>query len=187
MKKIFGSICAIILAVTFAAFFQQETYAEEVQVNFKITNHKAEITARNDAAGKDLKPGDTIPDTVVSYKNAVRATYSILKDGTAIKSDSYDLDLANEFKTLLIDLSDVESEVGDYTIKVAGYNVDGDITNADDINFSVKIVVPEVPDTGGISGMISEITSSSILPAVMICAGLSLIAMAFKFKKGARK
>ena len=187
MKKIIGSICAIIIACTFAVFFQQNTYADEVRVNFAITNHKAEITAKNDAAGKELEPGATIPDTIVSYKNAVRAKYSVFRDGSVIKTDSYDLDLANEFKTLTIDLSDIESKVGDYTIKVTGYNVDDEATAAEDINFSVKIPVPEVPDTGGVSGLVSEITKSNIMPAVMICAGLSIIVMAFKLRKGVRK
>lgn len=176
------------LAFFGSVFIMQNTYADDVQVNFNIQNHQSEITAENAANNTELELGATIPITTVTYKNTVRVAYSLLKDDTIVKSDSATVELVNESRTISINLSDVELEVGDYTIKVTGYNVDENATAASDITFKVKEFVPNAPDTGSFTESAQEFTKASVVPIIITgVLALVIFIVTKKLMKGARR
>ena len=191
MKKVISCLVIAVMAIAFSAFgVQRDTYADDVKVTFKITNHDAEISARSSSDKESFLVGDTMPDVIVTYKNAVRAVVKLYSpDGAELKNEEYTLDLANENKTKLVDLSDIELEAGEYTVATFGYNVDDKETVGEELKIKVtEQVVPEIPDTGAaIFASAQELIQNNLFILVTSVATISILGFALKSRKGARK
>ncbi len=187
MKKLISSVVVAVLALFFASSATLDTYADDIQVNFRITNHAAKISIRSTGETTDLTPDDKIPDTIVTYKNAIRAVIKLIgPDGTELKSEEYTLDLANEEKNKITDFSDIELEEGEYKITSFGYNVDNDETVGNEIVFNVSSV-PAVPDTGNVISSIGDFIKNDSAIILSVVLGVSLFGIVLKAKKGVRK
>lgn len=192
MKKGILYLGVAAMAMTFAFSTTNYTYADDVQVNFRIANHKAEISIRSSSDKTEFSLGDKVPDTIITYKNAIRAVVRLVgPDGTILKTDDSTLDLANENKTKLIDFSEVELDtVGDYKITSSGFNVDGDETVGNEITLQVKeeaVEIPEVPDTGGVVGLIQDFMKNDLSILLLSVATITILGVAVKLAKGVRR
>lgn len=188
MKKPFLVLLALFLSATCIFYTSGETYATEVPVMFKITNHAAEVTANLESSSNKIKVEDKFPNIKVSYKNAKRISLMVEDSaGDLINSELMNVNLKNEMDELTFDMSDLKVEPGEYVIKVAAYNADDIKHDADDIDLAITQEVPEVPDTGTVKVFGNELSKSGItfsLGVVIILAGVSMIIYA---KKGVRK
>ena len=197
MKKSFLVLLALFLSATCIFCASGETYATEVPVMFKITNHEAEVTANLESGSNKIKVEDKFPNIKVRYKNAIRVSLMVEDSaGALINSELMNVNLKNEMDELTFDMSDLEVEPGEYVIKVAAYNADDAKRDADDIDLAITQEAPEtpevpeapeVPNTGSINIFGNELSKSGItfsLGVVIILAGVS---MAIYTKKGVRK
>lgn len=194
MKKPFLVLLALFLSATCIFCASGETYAAEVPVMFKITNHEAEGAANLESGSNKIKVEDKFPNIKVRYKNAIRVSLMVEDSaGALINSELMNVNLKNEMDELTFDMSDLEVEPGEYVIKVAAYNADDAKRDADDIDLAITQEapeapeVPEVPNTGSINIFGNELSKSGIafsLGVVIILAGVS---MAIHAKKGVRK
>jgi len=197
MKKPFLVLLALFLSATCIFYTSGETYATEVPVMFKITNHAAEVTANLESSSNKIKVEDKFPNIKVSYKNAIRVSLMVEDSaGALINSELMNVNLKNEMDELTFDMSDLEVEPGEYVIKVAAYNADDAKSDADDIDLAITQEAPEtpevpeapeVPNTGIVNIFGNELSKSGIafsLGVVIILAGVS---MAIYAKKGVRK
>ena len=175
MKKLLLSFMVILAAFSFVGI-NQSVYADDIPVTFRVRNHAAEIRAENIANGMELKISDTIPDTIITYKNATRSVVKVVKNGEVISNENYGLVLSNEEQSIIIDLSDIELDYGDYTIEVSGFNADDDEVRADDINFKVvALLAPSVPDTGMMEKFEDGggIHFETVIPTIIVLAAIA--------------
>lgn len=188
MKKPFLVLLALFLSATCIFYTSGETYATEVPVMFKITNHAAEVTANLESSSNKIKVEDKFPNIKVSYKNAIRVSLMVEDSaGALINSELMNVNLKNEMDELTFDMSDLKVEPGEYVIKVAAYNADDVKRDAEDIDLAITQEVPEVPDTGIVKVFGNELSKSGItfsFGVVIILAGVSMVIYA---KKGVRK
>lgn len=183
MRKI-KIIFMMVLAVFVSVGTVQDVYADDIPVTFRIRNHEAEIWAENIANGMELKVGDKIPDTTITYKNATRAVVNVVRSGAVIKSENFPLTLSNEEQSFVVDLSDISLEAGAWTIEVYGFNADDTEARADNITFNVtERETPSVPNTGSMEKFEKEGNHlETIVPIMAI-----LVAIAFWSVKRVRK
>lgn len=188
MKKRILYLGIAAMAMVFAFGATNYTYADDIQVNFRVQNHKAEISVRSASDRTEFVVGEEIPDVIATYKNSIRAVVKVTgPDGTILKTVDETLDLANEERTKNIDLSDIEFGIGDYKISSFGYNVDGDETVGNELIFSIRESLPEVPDTGGIVGLMQDFIKNDLSILLITVAAITILGAAVKIKKGAKR
>jgi hypothetical protein len=147
-RKILMSVMAMILIMTSVIVADQNTYADEVKVNFKIRNHEAEVEVSEGIDGKKFELGEKIPKLNVRYRNAMKLSVKILNHaGEELKNEVYNVTLSNQFQNKEVDTSNLELKVGEYKVEAKGYNVDEKIKE-DDAKFAVEMKTPEAPNTG---------------------------------------
>jgi hypothetical protein len=176
-------------AVAAAAFWvvspSHDTYATEVPVLFRITNHQAEVTADILSDGNKITVYDVFPDVRVRYKNAIRVSLNVEDStNTLIESKTQAVDLSSTEKELTFDLSSVKVDPGDYYIKVSATNVDEEESEPKDLELSVSKEAPDVPNTGANdkNDIISAEDNAFITFGIIIVA--SIFVLAYGIKKG---
>ncbi|MBP5675061.1 hypothetical protein J6W91_01885 [Candidatus Saccharibacteria bacterium] len=186
MKKVFSSIAIAVMAAISVFGFASNTYADDIPVTFRVRNHAAEITITSSSDKSEFTVDEKLPDVIMKYKNAIRATIKLIgPDGTELKDENYTLDLENRQRTKIIDLPDIDLEVGEYKVLSSGFNVDGDETVGNELIFTVKQIVPEVPDTGFITSF-ADFIKNDLLLVIIIASTALVFAIAFVIKKGAK-